>query len=131
MADAVALSRPERQWRSVLVLGLPLALLGAAPVLSLGELPLCGFRHLTGVPCPLCGGTRVCAALAQGDVLAAWQLNPGLVLLLALVAAHSLQIGFEAWTGRRVQRWRIGAPAWRAGLAVLLAGWGLRLVGLA
>jgi hypothetical protein len=130
MADRAALSRPERQWRSVLVLGLPLALLGAAPVLSLGELPLCGFRHLTGVPCPLCGGTRVCAALAEGDVLAAWQFNPGLVLLLALVAAHALQVGIEAWTGRRVQRWRIGAGAWRVGLIVLMVGWVARLAGL-
>ena len=124
------LSPPERQWRSAVVLGWPLALLGAPVVLSLGDLPLCGFRHLTGVPCPLCGGTRACAALVDGNFFAAWQLNPGLLLLLALAAVHSVQLGFEAWTGRPVQRWRIGADAWRAGLAVLLVGWVLRLLGL-
>ena len=124
------LSQAERQWRSVLTLGWPLALLGAPLVLSLGDVPLCGFRHLTGVPCPLCGGTRACAALADGDFWAAWQLNPGLVLLLALAAAHSLQLGVEAWTGRRVQRWRICADAWRAGLVVLLISWVLRLLGI-
>jgi hypothetical protein len=70
----------------------------------------------------------VCAALVDGNFLAAWQLNPGLVVLLALVAAHSVQLGFEAWTGRRVQRWRIGADAWRVGLVVLIAGWVLRLL---
>ena len=93
------LSPPERQWRSALTLGWPLALLGAPLVLSLGDLPLCGFQHVTGLPCPLCGGTRACAALVDGNFLAAWQLNPGLMVLLALAAAHSVQLGFEAWTG--------------------------------
>ena len=124
------LSPPERQWRSALALGWPIALLGAPLVLSLGDLPLCGFRHVTGLPCPLCGGTRACAALANGNFLEAWQFNPGLMALLALAAAHSVQLGFEAWTGRRVQLWRVGADAWRAGLVVLLAGWVLRLMGL-
>jgi hypothetical protein len=128
--SADLLSSPERQWRSALTLAWPLALLGAPAVLSLGDLPLCGFRHVTGLPCPLCGGTRACAALAEGNFLAAWQLNPGLMVLLALAAVHSVQLGFEAWTGRRVQRWRIGARAWSAGIVVLLAGWVLRLFGL-
>ena len=129
-STGLLLSGPERQWRSAISLGWPLALLGAPLVLSLGDLPLCGFRHVTGLPCPLCGGTRACAALADGNFLAAWQLNPGLMVVLALAAAHSLQLGFEAWTGRRVQRRRIGADAWRAGIFVLLAGWVLRLLGL-
>lgn len=123
------LSPPERQWRSALTLGWPLALLGAPTVLSFGDLPLCGFRHVTGLPCPLCGGTRACAALAEGNFLAAWQLNPGLMVLLVLAALHSVQLGFEAWTGRRVQRLRIGVDAWRVGIVVLLAGWVLRLLG--
>ena len=130
MADTTTglLSQPERQWRSALTLGWPMALLGAPLVLSLGELPLCGFRHLTGVPCPLCGGTRACAALAAGDFLAAWQLSPGLMVLLAIAAVHSVQLGFEAWSGHRVQRGRMGANAWRAGFAVLMASWVLRLI---
>ena len=129
-SSGTLLSPPERQWRSALTLGWPLALLGAPLVLSLGDLPLCGFQHLTGLPCPLCGGTRACAALVDGNFIAAWQLNPGLIVLLALAATHSVQLGVEAWTGRRVQRWPIGATAWRAGILVLLASWGLRLSGL-
>ena len=129
-SSADPLRPPERQWRSALALGWPLALLGAPMVLSLGDLPLCGFQYVTGLPCPLCGGTRACAALAEGNFIAAWQLNPGLMVLLALAAAHSVQLGFEAWTGRRVQRWRIGTNAWRVGILVLLAGWILRLLGL-
>jgi hypothetical protein len=124
------LTGPQRQLRAALTLGWPLALLGAPLVLSLGDLPLCGFRHLTGLPCPLCGGTRACAALVDGNFLAAWQLNAGLMVLLTLAAAHSVQMGVEAWTGQRLQRWRIGADAWRAGLIVLMVGWVLRLLGV-
>jgi hypothetical protein len=128
--SANLLSPPERQWRSALTLSWPLALLGAPLVLSLGDLPLCGFQHVTGLPCPLCGGTRACAALADGNFIAAWQLNPGLMVLMAVAAGHSVQLGVEAWTGRRVQRWRIGAGAWRVGIVVLLVGWVLRLLRL-
>lgn len=129
MAETTALSLPERQWRSVATLGWPLALLGAPAVASLGDLPLCGFRHLTGLPCPLCGGTRVCVALVQGNLEAAWAANPGLLLLLGLVAAQTVLWGAQAWTGCPLYRWHIGAWAWAAGLGVLLAGWLLRLTG--
>lgn len=127
-AEPRALTGPERQWRGLLLAAWPAALLGAAPLLSLGDIPLCGFRHLTGIACPLCGGTRVCAALAQGDFQAALQLNAGLVFLLAIAALHSVQLAAEAVSARRWQRWRVGAGAWHAGLAVLLIGWVARLV---
>ena len=125
-----SLSGPERQWRSVLLLGWPIALLGA-PVIMAMDVPLCAFRHLSGFPCPLCGGTSACAALVEGNFLAAWQANPGILLLLALAAVQTLQLGSEAWTGNRVQHWRLGVKAWHAGFAVLVAGWILRLFGLA
>jgi hypothetical protein len=123
------LSPADRQWRAAAVLGWPLAL-GAAPLLlSLGEVPLCAFRQFTGQPCPLCGGTHACAALAQGDVLAAWQANPGLMPLLALAAVAAVQLAWEAWRGRRVTRWSISPRAWQAGGLFLLGAWGLRLLG--
>ena len=62
--EAVLLSLSERRQQAALTLGWPAALLGAPLMLSLGELPLCAFRQLTGQPCPLCGGTHACAALA-------------------------------------------------------------------
>ncbi len=129
MADRPLLSAGERQWRSAVTLGWPVALLGAPLVLSLGRLPLCGFRHLTGLPCPLCGGTRLCAALAQGDWAAAWAANPALLLMLGLLALQTAQWAMEAWTARPVQRWRIHPSVWRAGLALLLAEWIARLLG--
>jgi hypothetical protein len=94
--DAAQLTRAERQWRAVPLLGWPLAL-GAAPLLLATGVPLCGFRHLTGQPCPLCGGTHACAALAQGDLMVAWQANPGLMPLFVIAAAHAAQLAWEAW----------------------------------
>ncbi len=44
------------------------------PVLSLA--PSCAFKMLTGIPCPTCGSTRSMVYLANGDVLAAFMMNP-------------------------------------------------------
>jgi Protein of unknown function (DUF2752) len=56
---------------------------------------LCPFRALTGWACPLCGGTRMGAALLHGDVLAALGFNPlalmGLVILGVLGALWTVE----------------------------------------
>ncbi|HEX3197354.1 MAG TPA: DUF2752 domain-containing protein [Propionibacteriaceae bacterium] len=56
---------------------------------------LCPFRALTGWDCPLCGGTRMGAALLHGDVLAALGFNPlalmGLVILGVLGALWTVE----------------------------------------
>ncbi len=127
--EAARLTSAERTWHALPLALWPLAL-GTAPLMLASGVPLCGFRHVTGLPCPLCGGTHACAALAQGDLMAAWQANPGLMPLFAIAAAHAAQLGWEAWRGRRVTRWRIGAEAWQAGGLFLLGAWGLRLAGV-
>lgn len=128
MSEGLPLSIADRQWRSVLVLGWPLSL-GLAPALvALGDVPLCAFRQLTGRPCPLCGGTRACAALVEGNLAAAWQANSGLFPLLVIAAAHSVQLAHEAWTGRRWTRWHIGPGPWLAATAFLIGNWLLRLL---
>jgi hypothetical protein len=118
----------ERQWRAGVSLLMPLAL-GLAPALAVLELPLCAFRHLTGVPCPLCGGTRLCAALAQGDVAAALQLNPGLLPVLALAALHSGLLLAEALSGRELGPPRALAVAWKLAGGFLLLSWLWRVSG--
>ena len=123
------LSQPERQWRAATCLGWPLVLGGAPVVMSMGKLPLCAFHQLSGLPCPLCGGTHACAALLQGDFLAAWQANPGVLPLLAVAAVHTGMLAGEAWSGRRLGTQRIWSWAWAGGSAILLAAWGLRLLG--
>lgn len=96
---------------------------GLAPAVAALDVPLCAFKHLTGVPCPLCGGTRVCAALAQGDVATALQLNPGLLPVLALAALHSGLLLAEALSGRELGPPRALSLAWKLAGGFLLASW--------
>jgi len=74
---------PERLWGAVIAtalsLGATVAL--AAPALT-RLLPACGFRALTGLPCPTCGSTRAVLALADGRLLAALAHNPLAILVL-------------------------------------------------
>jgi hypothetical protein len=124
------LSVPQRQWR-IAVASLVLLAAGAAPlILRLGDVPLCAFKHLTGVPCPLCGGIRACAALAQGDVAAAFQVNPGLMPLLFLAALHGGLLLAEAASGRQLAPPRALHLAWKVAGGVLVASWLWRLAGL-
>lgn len=75
----------ERLWLSVALAGAALVVLWMAS--GHEELPpvLCPFRHITGVPCVACGGTRAILALTRGDLHAAFVWNP-LVAVSALAA---------------------------------------------
>lgn len=129
MQTAQSLSKPQRQWRFAVASLVPLAA-GAAPlILALGDVPLCAFKHLTGVPCPLCGGIRACAALAHGDVAAAYQVNPGLLPLLFLAALHAGLLIAEAVSGRQLAPPRALDLAWKMAGGVLVASWLWRLAG--
>jgi len=91
-------------------------------------MPQCTFRSLTGFPCVTCGATRSVNALLHGDVLAAWRLNPLVLLGLATVAvfdayalvvllarARRLRVAFTARPLRRA--------AVAIGCAVVLLNW--------
>jgi hypothetical protein len=60
----------------------------AVLLLRLDRLPfvLCGFKQLTGLPCPTCGGTRALGRLAALDVHGAFVMNPLAVALAVAVA---------------------------------------------
>ncbi len=122
-------ARPTRRWNSLLVIlavGAAAALTAAVPVG--GE---CGFKHLTGAPCPGCGMTRSVLALLHGGFAESWRLHPlGIPLALAAAAAMGLA-AHEGITGRPsfrrpAERW--GLPA--AVAFLLLAGgvWFARVV---
>jgi hypothetical protein len=75
----------ERLWLSVVLAGAALVVLWIAAGRDEVFHLICPFRHLTGVPCLGCGGTRALLALARGDLQLALTWNP-LVAIGALAA---------------------------------------------
>ena len=108
-------------WRSLLAM----VCLAAAVRLALHwELPLpgCPMREFTGVPCPFCGATRSCAALAGLDVLGALTWNPlvgvGAILgFIWLVLCTVLPRSAADRLRQRGRAWVASVPA-RGGVVV-------------
>jgi hypothetical protein len=64
----------EALW--LLVGGASICLLGVALATPGIQLPLCGFKTITGLPCPTCGVTRTVIALSRGDLSRGLFMNP-------------------------------------------------------
>lgn len=115
------LLRSQKQFRLAVIVFLAgfLSLLAFAPLGKIG-LPLCGLRLLTGLPCPLCGGTRAAQALLWGDFSRAFYLNPlafpvvGALILAALIAAA------EVIRGRSLGDWAALRERWLSRTPLLL-----------
>ncbi|MEU8224554.1 DUF2752 domain-containing protein [Kribbella sp. NPDC048915] len=56
----------------------------------------CILHATTGLDCPLCGSTRMAAAMLHGDLAAAWHFNPVIFVLGPLVG---VAVGYQvvAW----------------------------------
>jgi hypothetical protein len=53
------------------------------------KIPLCLFRYLTGLECPLCGMTRACYSIIHLDLLSAFRYNPASLILPVMLLAES------------------------------------------
>ena len=82
----------------------------------------CPFRLATGWLCPLCGSTRMAAALMHGDLGAAFGLNPGVLVALGLLLLLGLTWVVELGGGPRL---RPPAGLRRCLRGVPAAGWWL------
>src|SRR5262245_51015353 len=83
---SLPIASPSTTPRNVRMAGF--GLLGVAavwPILPAHPPLVCPLRAMTGIPCPLCGMTRACVAIAHGDVIGALRFNPGVVLVVAAV----------------------------------------------
>ena len=59
------------------------------------DLTPCLLKQSTGLPCPLCGGTRASVSLLSGDPLTALAMNPGVAIALPILAGWLiLRLGF-------------------------------------
>lgn len=84
--------------------------------------PGCGWRALTGLPCPTCGSTRAALALSDGNVAGALAHNPLAVAGLALFVIGGVGAGLAALTRAPLPRGihRPGGRTVAVGLAVLV-----------
>lgn len=86
----------------------------------LNPFPFCGFKVLTGLPCPLCGGTRAAHALLHGDISHAAYLNPLAIGVIGLLVAVGLVCVVEAIFGRTLANWPAFWSRWHRPLPVIL-----------
>lgn len=103
---------PARQrWGAALILAFVCAFV---PVIYLcdpakdGIFPPCIFREVTGLKCPGCGSMRALHHLAHGEVLAAFRLNPLMVLALPLAAWFVASNASVALRGRPLKGIKVG-----------------------
>lgn len=86
---------------------------------------VCLWKHVTGLPCAGCGGTRAADALLHGDLAAAFVMNPAVsmgILLLVLLAAYAWGVLFFQLEPLRPVFLR--GRGWRvAVLATVAANW--------
>ncbi len=66
----------------------------------------CPFAIVTGVACPLCGGTRAAAALVEGDLSLAWEMHP-----IIFVVLPAMVYGYYRWLRTRAGHRPISAKA--------------------
>ena len=121
--------------RSHALLGglLGLCLLLAARLVPWSNMPsLCGFRNLTGQPCPGCGMTRSWALFSHGQVFEAIQINPigsGLFVALCLALVYGLLRQTVSLPAIRLRMTRVERRWFWTGLgALLLSNWAYTII---
>ncbi|MBB6566402.1 DUF2752 domain-containing protein [Kribbella sandramycini] len=92
----------------------------------------CLLHGLTGLNCPLCGSTRMAAAMLRGDLDAAWHFNPVVMVLGPLIG---VAVGYQllAWALESVRVARLPRLKMRPAtvdrvtkaLLVLMIGYGI------
>jgi hypothetical protein len=85
--------------------------------------PKCPFRLLTGWQCPGCGTTRACYQLLHLHPIAAFKLNPLMVLTLPFIIYGFLGFTKSAITGRPQRRVFIPPMYLWAWLAIIIFFW--------
>ena len=88
--------------------------------------PKCPFRFVTGWQCPGCGSTRACYQLLHLQPIAAFKLNPLMVLTLPFIVYGLLGFTRSAITGQPQRRLFIPPVYLWAWLALLIFFWVFR-----
>jgi hypothetical protein len=97
------------------------ALLPLAPPSGFPGLPVCVFKGATGLPCPLCGGTRATQALLRGDLSRALYLNVAALPAVIAFVATAWVLAWEALRGRTFGDWNALLRKLRSLLPIMVA----------
>jgi len=84
-----------------------LAAVKSMSLIPMRLLPPCGFRVVTGHPCPTCGTTRLILHLLEGQWLQGFRSNPFFFMFLAVMFSWVFA-GAVAWLARRDLRIEVG-----------------------
>jgi len=84
----------------------------------LSLVPPCPFRRLTGLLCPLCGGTHSLYHLARGEWNAAWRSNALVPSALVILLVFAL----DRVTGARLPRLGLRGRRLATAAAVMVVG---------
>ena len=90
--------------------------------------PPCPFRALTGYLCPGCGTLRALHKLLNGHPIAAFRLNPLMMLLLPYVGYSGASAAIETTCGRTLPRVFTGPAFGWTVFVVIILYWILRNV---
>jgi hypothetical protein len=91
-----------------------------------GFFPGCPFRALTGFSCPGCGSTRGLHCLLHGDVIAAFEFNPLLILSLPFLFYALVRYTSAAMHNRPIKWNQLNSIYVWLVLAVTLSFWVFR-----
>lgn len=86
-----------------------------------GIFPSCPFRTLTGFNCPGCGTTRGLHQLLHGNFVAAFELNPLIILTLPLLGYLLITFTRSALSGRPMPQFSL-SPKYGWLLTILIVG---------
>jgi hypothetical protein len=110
------------RWKAVALAGGASASIAAVLLVNpnRGLVPTCPLKFVTGLDCPLCGGTRAAHALFTGDVSAAIDFNVlATFVILPLMAVLLVRAVVRLWCGKPVT---VPVPNWAAVTALVLFG---------
>jgi hypothetical protein len=91
-----------------------------------GFFPACPFRTLTGFTCPGCGSTRGLHRLLHGDVVAAFEFNPLMVVALPFLLYALARYTAAAVSGRPLQKHHLNSKYIWVLFAVITSFWVFR-----
>lgn len=124
--DGIVLSRPFRAALIWATLGAGATYLFIFEPGKSGFFPVCPFRAITGFTCPGCGSTRGLHRLLHGDVVAAFEFNPLLILSLPFLFYALVRYTNAAMRGRPLKGNQLNAKYIWLLFVVILSFWVFR-----